>query len=134
MNAPVRPSLPRGLYVLCDDTVHPELPRGEKAARLLAGGARVVQLRMKRTPTRQVPAPVLGLGGLAEVVRASPLSVVGIGGVKLENIAEVAATGSYGGAVASDALLAKDIAERGRRLTAAFDRGARGASLAGGDA
>ncbi|HYO59805.1 thiamine phosphate synthase [Archangium sp.] len=224
MNTPVRPSLPPGLYVLCDDTVRPELPLGEKAARLLAGGARVVQLRMKRTPlrealevarevvaacrragavclvndrvdlallsgahgvhvgdedlppeearallgpeglvgvtvrglseahaaraagadyvglgpvfgttTKQVPAPVLGLGGFAAVVRASPLPVVGIGGVKLENIADLAATGAHGGAVASDALLAEDIAERVRRLSAAFDRGARGTSLAGGD-
>lgn len=224
MNAPARPSLPRGLYVLCDDTVRPELPLREKAAALLAGGARVVQLRMKRTPlrealvaarevvaacrragavclvndrvdlallsgahgvhvgdedlpagearallgpeglvgvtvrgleeahaaraagadyvglgpvfgttTKQVPAPVLGLGGFAAVVRASPLPVVGIGGVKLENIADLAATGAHGGAVASDALLAEDIAERVRHLSAAFDRGARGASLVGGD-
>jgi len=225
MNAPVRSSLPRGLYVLCDDTVRPELPLTEKAARLLAGGARVVQLRMKRTPlrealaaarevvaacrragavclvndrvdvallsgahgvhvgdedlppeaarellgpeglvgvtvrgvadahaaraagadyvglgpvfgttTKQVPAPVLGLVGFGAVVRESPLPVVGIGGVKLENIADLAATGAHGGAVASDALLAEDIAERVRRLSAAFDRGARGASLAGQDA
>lgn len=224
MNAPVRPSLPRGLYVLCDDTVRPELPLREKAAGLLAGGARVVQLRMKRTPlrealaaarevvaacrragavclvndrvdlallsgahgvhvgdedlpaeearallgpeglvgvtvrgleeahaaraagadyvglgpvfgttTKQVNAPVLGLGGFGAVVRTSPLPVVGIGGVKLENIAELAATGAHGGAVASDALLAEDIAERVRRLSAAFDRGAQGASLVGGD-
>jgi thiamine-phosphate pyrophosphorylase len=224
MNAPVRPSLPRGLYVLCDDTVRPELPLREKAAALLAGGARVVQLRMKRTPlrealtaarevvaacrragavclvndrvdlallsgahgvhvgaedlpaeearallgpeglvgvtvrgleeahaaraagadyvglgpvfgttTKQVNAPVLGLRGFGAVVRTSPLPVVGIGGVKLENIAELAATGAHGGAVASDALLAEDIAERVRRLSAAFDRGAQGASLVGGD-
>ncbi|MGZ3459606.1 MAG: thiamine phosphate synthase [Archangium sp.] len=225
MNVPARPSLPRGLYVLCDDTVRPELPLGEKATRLLAGGARVVQLRMKRTPlrealaaarevvaacrragavclvndrvdlallagahgvhvgeedlppeearallgpeglvgvtvrtlgdahaaraagadyvglgpvfgttTKQLLAPVLGLGGFRAVVRESPLPVVGIGGVKLENIAELAATGAHGGAVASDALLAEDIAERVRRLSAAFDRGSRGASLPGGDA
>ncbi|NMO17027.1 thiamine phosphate synthase, partial [Pyxidicoccus fallax] len=50
MNAPSRPMLPRGLYVLCDDTVLPELPLVDKAARLVAGGAKVVQLRMKRTP------------------------------------------------------------------------------------
>jgi thiamine-phosphate pyrophosphorylase len=224
MNAFARPSLPRGLYVLCDDTVRPELPLGEKAVRLLSGGARVVQLRMKRTPprealaaarqvveacrragavclvndrvdlallagadgvhvgeedlppeaarellgpgrlvgvtvrgledvraareagadyvglgpvfgttTKQVAAPVLGLAGFAAVVRESPLPVVGIGGVKLDNIAELAATGAHGGAVASDALLAEDIAEQVRRLGSAFDRGAQGASLAGRD-
>ncbi len=225
MNASSRPALPRGPYLLCDDTVRPELPLEEKAARLLAGGARILQLRMKRTPmrealaaargvvaacrranalclvndrvdlallagadgvhvgdedlppeaarellgpgrlvgvtvrdgagaraardagadyvglgplfgttTKQVPAPVLGLERFAAGVRESPLPVVGIGGVKLENIAELAATGAHGGAVASDALLAEDIAEQVRRLAAAFDRGVRGASLAGQDA
>jgi thiamine-phosphate pyrophosphorylase len=225
MNAPARPGLPRGLYLLCDDTVRPELPLGEKAVRLLAGGARVVQLRMKRTParealaaarevvaacrsagavclvndrvdlallagadgvhvgdedlppeaarellgegrlvgvtvrdlagaraareagadyvglgpvfattTKQVPAPVLGLERFAAVVRDSPLPVVGIGGVRGENLAALAATGAHGGAVASEALLAEDIAEQVRHLRAAFDRGARGASLPRGDA
>lgn len=224
MNAPARPTLPRGPYLLCDDTVRPELPLEEKAARLLAGGARVLQLRMKRTPlrealpaaravveacrragalclvndrvdvallagadgvhvgdedlppeaarqllgpgcvvgvtvrnasmaraareagadyvglgpifgttTKQVPAPVLGLTRFAEVVRDCPLPVVGIGGVGLGNIAEVAAAGAYCAAVVSDALLAEDMAERVRQLAAAFDRGARGASLAGSD-
>jgi thiamine-phosphate pyrophosphorylase len=85
------------------------------------------------TMTKQVPAPVLGLGGFGAVVRESPLPVVGIGGVKLENIAHLAATGAHGGAVASDALLAEDIAEQVRCLAAAFDRGARGASLGSRD-
>lgn len=220
MNLPDRPQLPRGPYLLCDDTVRPELPLGEKAARLLAGGARVLQLRMKRTPprealaaarqvvaschkagamcllndrvdlallagadgvhvgdedlppeaarellgprkvvgvtvrnaagaraakeagadyvgvgpvfgttTKQVPAPVLGVEGFAVVVRDSPLPVVGIGGVGLANIGQVAAAGAHGAAVVSDALLAEDIAERVRRLLAAFDSGVNGASL-----
>jgi thiamine-phosphate pyrophosphorylase len=224
MNASARPGLPRGLYVLCDDTVRPELSLAEKAVRLLDGGARVLQLRMKRTPmrealasarevvaacrragavclvndrvdlallagadgvhvgdedlppeaarellgpgrlvgvtvrgladaraaqgagadyvglgpvfgttTKQVSAPVLGLEGFGAVVRESPLPVVGIGGVKLENIEALAATGAYGGAVASNALLAEDIAERVRLLATAFDRGARGTSLSGRD-
>jgi thiamine-phosphate pyrophosphorylase len=222
MNASDRPVLPRGPYLLCDDTVRPELPLGEKAARLLAGGARILQLRMKRTPprealaaarevvaacrrsgavcllndrvdlallagadgvhvgdedlppeaarellgpgklvgvtvrnaagaqaakeagadyvglgpvfgttTKQVPAPVMGLEAFAAVVRDSPLPVVGIGGVGLANIAQVAAAGAHGAAVVSDALLTEDIAERVRCLLAAFDTGARGTSLAG---
>ncbi|MCY1021456.1 thiamine phosphate synthase [Pyxidicoccus sp. MSG2] len=53
MNAPPRSMLPRGPYLLCDDTVLPEVPLVDKAARLVAGGARVVQLRMKRTPPRE---------------------------------------------------------------------------------
>ncbi|WP_224365489.1 thiamine phosphate synthase [Hyalangium versicolor] len=222
MNAPARPVLPKGPYLLCDDTVRPELPLGEKAARLLSGGARILQLRMKRTPprealaaarevvaacrrvgalcllndrvdlallsgadgvhvgdedlppeaarellgagrvvgvtvrsaagaraareagadyvglgpvfgttTKQVPAPVLGLEAFAAVVRDSPLPVVGIGGVGLANIAQVAAAGAHCAAVVSDALLAEDIAERVRLLLAAFDTGIRGASLGG---
>lgn len=217
MNVSSRPMLPRGPYLLCDDTVLPEVPLVDKAARLVAGGARVVQLRMKRTPpraalaaarevsalcrragvlclvndrvdlallagadgvhvgdedlppeaarellgpgrlvgvtargvegaraaraagadyvgvgplfgttTKQVPAPVLGLEAFAAVVRDSPLPVVGIGGVGLENIARVASTGAHGAAVVSDALLAGDIAERVRRLVAAFERGRAG--------
>ncbi|MBU8899756.1 thiamine phosphate synthase [Corallococcus sp. H22C18031201] len=215
MNAAFRPSLPRGPYLLCDDSLLPEVSLAEKAARLLAGGARILQLRMKRTPvrealgaarevvarchaagalclvndrvdlallsgadgvhvgdedlppeaarqllgpgrlvgvtvrgvegaraardagadyvglgpvfgttTKQVAAPVLGLEAFAQVVRACPLPVVGIGGVGLENIGRVAAAGAHGAAVASDALLAQDIAERVRRLADAFDRGA----------
>lgn len=214
MNAPPRPLLPPGPYLLCDDTVRVDVPLVLKAERMLAGGARVVQLRMKRTPmrealavarqvaslcrragavcllndrvdlalladadgvhvgdedlppeaarallgpgrlvgvtvrdvagakaareagadyvgvgpvfgttTKQVPAPVLGLEGLARVVKGSPLPVVGIGGVGLENVASVAATGAHGAAVVSDVLLAQDIAERVRLLTGAFERG-----------
>lgn len=85
------------------------------------------------TTTKQVNAPVLGLERFAAVVRECPLPVVGIGGVKLENIAGLAAAGAHGGAVASDVLLAEDLAERVRVLGAAFDRGARGTSLADGD-
>ncbi|ATB49328.1 thiamine phosphate synthase [Corallococcus macrosporus] len=56
MNAPSRPHLPRGPYLLCDDSIRPELSLVDKAARLVAGGARVVQLRMKRTPVREALA------------------------------------------------------------------------------
>jgi hypothetical protein len=90
MNAPIRPSLPRGLNVLCDDTVRPGLPLREKAAGLLAGGARVAGAAHGRL------GPVFG-------------------------------------AVASDVLLAEDIAERVGCLAAAFDRGSQGTSLVGGD-
>lgn len=222
MNATLLNPLPRGVYALCDDTLRPELPLVDKATRLLAGGARVLQLRMKRTPlrealavarqvvaacrqagavclvndrvdlallagaegvhvgeedlppeaarellgprrvvgvtvrdeagaraalaagadyvglgpvfattTKQVAAPVLGLARFAELVRVSPLPVVGIGGVRLENMAELAAAGAHCGAVASEVLLAEDMAGQVRRLQAAFDRGAVGASLPG---
>jgi thiamine-phosphate pyrophosphorylase len=222
MNAPLPPALPRGLYALCDDSLRPELPLADKAALLLQGGARVLQLRMKRTPLREaleaaravaqachragalllvndrvdlallsgadgvhvgdedlppaearallgpgrlvgvtvrdaagaaralaagadhvglgpvfatgtkvVAAPTLGLARLAEEVRASPLPVVAIGGVGLANIEGVAAAGAHCAAVASDALLARDVAERVRALTRAFDRGLAGARVGG---
>ncbi|HZH15874.1 MAG TPA: thiamine phosphate synthase [Archangium sp.] len=154
MNAHVRPSLPRGLHVLCDDTVRPELPPREKAAGLLAGGARVVQLRMKRTPLREALLGPEGLVGAtvrgleeAHAARAAGADYVGLGPVfgtatKQVNAqvlglgglgADLADKWVHGGAAASDVLLAEDIAERVRRLAAAFDRGAQGASLVGGD-
>ncbi|MHA7629467.1 thiamine phosphate synthase [Corallococcus sp. M7] len=219
MNVSPRPPLPQGPYLLCDDSIRPELPLVDKAGRLLEGGARVLQLRMKHTPPREalaaaravvalcrragavclindrvdlallsdahgvhvgdedlppeaarellgagryvgvtargtegakaaraagadyvgvgplfgtttkvVAAPVLGLEAFRRVVAQSPLPVVGIGGVGLSNIASVAATGAHGAAVVSDALLAQDIAERVRQLSAAFDS-ARGTGL-----
>lgn len=45
--------IPRGLYLLCDDTVRPELPLVRKAELLVQGGARVIQLRMKRLSNRE---------------------------------------------------------------------------------
>ncbi|RKG91721.1 thiamine phosphate synthase, partial [Corallococcus carmarthensis] len=51
-----RPPLPQGPYLLCDDSVRPELSLVDKAGRLLAGGARVLQLRMKHTPLREALA------------------------------------------------------------------------------
>ena len=46
------PTLPRGLYPICDDSVRPDLPLLEQARLLLAGGARVAQLRCKRLTGR----------------------------------------------------------------------------------
>src|SRR6218665_582646 len=56
MHAPVSSPLPRGRYVLCDAPLRPDGPLPRKAELLLAGGARVVQLRMKRTPLREARA------------------------------------------------------------------------------
>lgn len=44
--------LPGGLYAVCDDSVRPELDVELKATRLLEGGVRTLQLRLKRTPLR----------------------------------------------------------------------------------
>ncbi|AFE10476.1 thiamine-phosphate pyrophosphorylase [Corallococcus coralloides DSM 2259] len=56
MNVSPRPPLPQGPYLLCDDSIRPELPLVDKAGRLLEGGARVIQLRMKHAPPREALA------------------------------------------------------------------------------
>jgi len=208
------PLLPRGLYALCDDTLGLALPVPEQAARLLEGGARVLQLRLKRTSmrealplarevverasahgalclindrvdlclvagahgvhlgdedlpvadarrvlgaravigatvrdaagaqeargqgadyvgmgpiwattTKQVPAPVLGPAAFAAQVALSPLPVVGIGGITLARIGEVARAGAHCAAVLSDPLTADDVAARTAALCEAFAAG-----------
>ncbi|MHB8874006.1 MAG: thiamine phosphate synthase [Myxococcaceae bacterium] len=212
--------LPGGLYGLCDDSLRRDLPLVEKAARLLDGGVRVLQLRMKETPlpkalraarlvcalcraqgalclvndrvdlallcgadgvhlgeedlppeaarellgqgrligvtartlaaieaalragadyvgvgpvfpstTKQTAFATLGLGGLSAIASQSPLPVVAISGIGLSNIAQVAATGVRGAAVAGDLLCAPDIATRARSLALAFDSAARPSSV-----
>ena len=74
--------------------------------------------------SKQVDAPVLGLEAFRREVAASPLPVVGIGGIGRGTIAAVAAAGAHGAAVVSDLLSAGDIAERARELDAEFQRGA----------
>lgn len=49
---PHRPPLPSGLYAICDDGVRPDLPVERQAEQILSGGARVVQVRLKRTEPR----------------------------------------------------------------------------------
>ncbi|NNC22350.1 thiamine phosphate synthase, partial [Corallococcus exiguus] len=56
MNVSPRPPLPQGPYLLCDDSIRPELPLVDKAGQLLQGGARMLQLRMKHTPSREALA------------------------------------------------------------------------------
>jgi thiamine-phosphate pyrophosphorylase len=48
--------LPPGLYALCDDGLSPERSLLDKGRALLLGGARVIQLRAKRTPVRALAA------------------------------------------------------------------------------
>lgn len=47
------PLLPSGLYVVCDDTLLPSVPVTQAARWLLAGRPAVLQLRLKRTPSRE---------------------------------------------------------------------------------
>jgi thiamine-phosphate pyrophosphorylase len=62
--------LPGGLYAVCDDGVRPELSLVRKSELLLEGGARVIQLRMKRTPPREALAAARQVGSLCRAVRA----------------------------------------------------------------
>lgn len=203
--------LPRGLYGLVDDGVRAELPVPKKAAAVIEGGARVLQLRLERTTdrlalpvirevvelararevvvivndrvdlallggahgvhlgaddlpvdearrllgkealigatcrtladieaamaggadhvglgpifatrTKDVAHAPLGLEAFATIARASPLPVVGIAGVSLSTIGEVAKAGAWCAAVAADLLNAEDIAGQARALQAAF--------------
>lgn len=72
------------------------------------------------TTTKDVAHAPLGLERFAELARASPLPVVGIAGVTLATIGEVARAGARCAAVAGDLLRAPDIVSRARALQQAF--------------
>jgi thiamine-phosphate pyrophosphorylase len=72
------------------------------------------------TTTKVVAHAPLGLETFASIVRQSPLPVVGIAGVTLENIGQVAAAGAWCAAVAGDLLRAGDLVSRARALQGAF--------------
>lgn len=52
-----------------------------------------------QTTSKAAPKPVIGLDGLAEIVRRSPWPVIAIGGVGLRDVGAVLDTGAYGLAV-----------------------------------
>lgn len=66
------------------------------------------------TTSKAAPRPVIGLDGLAEIVRRSPWPVIAIGGVGLRDVGAVLDTGAHG--VAVIAAVARD----SRQATAAF--------------
>lgn len=72
------------------------------------------------TRTKLVDAPPIGVERFAAIVQASPLPVVGIAGITLENVASVAAAGAWGAAVASDLFASDDLVIRARALQRAF--------------
>jgi thiamine-phosphate pyrophosphorylase len=72
------------------------------------------------TTTKRVSAPPLGLERFAVIARASPLPVVGIAGIGLETLGEVARAGAWCAAVGSELCLAADVTQRARALAAAW--------------
>ncbi len=74
------------------------------------------------TSTKRVPHRPLGISGLEQIGRASPLPIVAIAGLRLENISAVARAGAHCAAVASGLLEADDLRERARALQAEFSR------------
>ena len=67
-------------------------------------------------------APVIGLQNLRDICKATSLPVVAIGGIKLENIESIFASGASGVAVAKELLDSADIEEKARSLRAVIDQ------------
>lgn len=68
------------------------------------------------TTTKADAGDVIGLEGLAAVVRAVPVPVVAIGGITVERAREIVPTGAAGVAVVGAVMSAPDPAEAVRRL------------------
>ncbi len=88
-----------------------------------AGADYVAASHVFPTDTKQVDGPALGLDGVRRLSEASPLPVVGIGGIGPHNAAEVVAAGAEGVAVVSAIMAAPDIAEACRALFRAVEEG-----------
>lgn len=73
--------------------------------------------------TKSGHAKLLGIEGLAAVVRAARLPVVAIAGIDETNIAQVSATGTHAAAVAAGLGTLNDVSTRARNLEEAFLRG-----------
>jgi thiamine-phosphate pyrophosphorylase len=83
-----------------------------------AFGADYLGVTVWASPTKPEATPV-GLAGLRTVARATPLSVVGIGGIKADNAARVVEAGATAVAVISAVGAAPDPTEATRVLVAA---------------
>lgn len=77
------------------------------------------------TRTKENPDPVVGLERLAEVAANSPVPVVAIGGISLQDVTRVANTGVAAAAVVSAVLKAESPEEAARAVQRAFAIAAR---------
>lgn len=74
------------------------------------------------TRTKVVAHAPLGLAAFAAIAARAPLPVVGIAGITLATIGQVAGAGAWCAAVAGDLLHAADLVSRARALQGAFSR------------
>lgn len=95
--------LPRGLYALIDDGLRPEVPVLDKARAAIAGGAPVLQLRLKATPDRRALELVR-----ATVALAHPAGAL----VLVDDRVDLALAGGADGVHVGDDDLPPDVARR----------------------
>lgn len=93
----------------------------EEAAAAEGAGADYLGVTVWATPTKPEAEP-RGLGGLRDIVGATALPVVGIGGIHAGNAHEVLAAGAAGVAVVSAVGMARDPASATRELVDAVTR------------
>jgi thiamine-phosphate pyrophosphorylase len=74
------------------------------------------------TGSKPDAGPPIGVDSLAEICRATPLPVVGIGGVNAGNVAQVIQAGVAGAAVISAVVSAPDMTVAARKLREAISR------------
>jgi thiamine-phosphate pyrophosphorylase len=72
------------------------------------------------TTKKEVGDERIGTGRLGEVARSVSIPVIGIGGINLSNVVEVAATGAAGAAVIGAVMQAEDPESAARALLSAF--------------
>jgi len=92
---------------------------------LAAGADHVGFGPMFGTRSKELAAAPRGLDALREVAGSLPAPVVAIGGIALENVAEVAAAGAAAAAVIEDLLSRGDVRERAALLAGRFAGGVR---------
>lgn len=112
----IRAIAPTGLLVGCS-TDDPAI-----AARAERDGADYIGCgAVFGTSSKDVGGERIGIDRLTQVVRATRLPVVGIGGITPDNARSVAETGAAGVAVIGAVMKASDPGDAARRLLAAFD-------------
>jgi thiamine-phosphate pyrophosphorylase len=95
--------------------------RADQARAAIAGGADYIGFGpIFDTRSKLRPDPTVGLEALGAVCAASPIPVVAIGGITLDNVAAVAAAGASAAAVIAAVAAAPDPTAAGRRVVEAF--------------